>query len=421
MKQVRGLLSVMLLVGVLGLSPATLGQATAAGWKPKAGATFNVPRGGDKMFRIHKVIGDAIEHAKPGSYIRISLFSFDRQILAKKLIAAHKRGVHVQILLNNHQVTKAQKMLHKALGKKRFKKNFSYECTNGCRSKGENNHIKFFLFTKTGAAKDVVMTGSVNFTMNSAKNQYNDVWVRNDAPKLHAAFVRLFEDMRKDRVAKPPYWVEKIGKPYELQATPYPKFSATHDPIMKLLKPVHCSGATGGTGNANHRTIIRVVMHAWNERRGIYIAQRIRQLFAQGCDVKLMYGFAGAEVRNTFATATKRGYIPVHTTGFDTNDDGFIDLYTHQKELLISGNYGKNSATRMVVTGSSNYNDDGLRGDEEIFVIKNMKGAYQNYASNFTFMWLNKSILVKYIPYKAGVPVVLAPQPKRFGPAWEND
>jgi phosphatidylserine/phosphatidylglycerophosphate/cardiolipin synthase-like enzyme len=168
-------------------------------------------------------------------------------------------------------------------------------------------------------------------------------------------------------------------------------------------------------------------MHAWNDRRGTYLAQKIRSLYANGCDVRLMYGYAGAKVRATVANKTRRGYVPVHTTGYDTNDDGFIDLYTHQKQLLINGNYARDPSTRMVVTGSSNWNDEGLRGDEEIFQMK-LDGAYKDYARNFNWMYKYRSTRVKYIPY--GSTRIAAGQTlmrfdpltelERFGPAWET-
>ena len=66
-------------------------------------------------------------------------------------------------------------MLHRALGTKRKRKSFAYECHHGCRSTGENLHTKFYLFSHTGGAFKTVMTGSVNLTGNSAMNQYNDL------------------------------------------------------------------------------------------------------------------------------------------------------------------------------------------------------------------------------------------------------
>jgi phosphatidylserine/phosphatidylglycerophosphate/cardiolipin synthase-like enzyme len=412
-------------------------------WAPAQGAWFNTPRHGAKQWVLHSHIVAAIEHARRGSYIRIALFSFDRQFVAGKLIAAHKRGVHVQVLLNDHQVTPAQRMLHRALGTNRFHKSFAYECTHGCRSTGENLHTKFYLFSHTGTATDTVMTGSVNLTGNSAMNQYNDLWVINNSPHLTHNFRLLWDQMRKDKPAHPGWYVRPTGKDFVLEATPYPHPGPHHDPIISILNKVKCIGTNGGTGNAIHHTVIRVIMHAWNDPRGAYLARKVRSLYAKGCDVKLMYGFAGASVRNTFANRTSRGFMPVHTTGFDTNEDGLIDLYTHQKELLISGRYGKSRHMLMVVTGSSNWNDEGIHGDEEIFQIKHRSGAWHDYINDFSRMWTNFSTRVKYIPYPNALPpeattdrgmgrVLLERQgqKQRFtiaqtaqpgGPAWEND
>jgi phosphatidylserine/phosphatidylglycerophosphate/cardiolipin synthase-like enzyme len=416
-------------------------------WVPPEGAWFNTPRHGAKQWVLHEHIVQAINHAKPGSFIRIALFSFDRKYVAGKLIAAHRRGVHVQVLLNDHQVTPAQKMLHRALGTNRWHKSFTYECHHGCRSSGENLHTKFYLFDHTGGAHDTVMTGSVNLTGNSAMNQYNDLWVINNAKKLTSKFKVLWRQMRKDRPAHPGWLVQHVGHRFRLEATPYPHPGPHHDPIISILNKVHCLGATKGTGNKVHHTVVRVIMHAWNDERGTYLAQKVRQMYAAGCDVKLQYGFGGASVRDTFASRTKRGYLPVHTTGMDTNDDGLIDLYTHQKELLISGHYGKSTHARIVVTGSSNWNTDGVRGDEEIFLIKNRIRTWNEYIADFQRMWEKFSTRVKYIPYPNPDPnattaeglrrmgmgsaafephsqvvrFTIAPTAKRGGPAWEGD
>jgi phosphatidylserine/phosphatidylglycerophosphate/cardiolipin synthase-like enzyme len=416
-------------------------------WRPQQGAFFNTPRHGAKQWVLHQHIVSAIEHAKKGSYIRIALFSFDRKYVAGKLIRAKRRGVHVQVLLNDHQVTPAQRMLHRALGTKRSRKSFAYECHHGCRSTGENLHTKFYLFSHTGGAFNTVMTGSVNLTGNSAMNQYNDIWITNNAPRLTKRFKVLFAQMKKDKPAHPGWLVQRVGHRFTLAATPFPHPGPKHDPIISILNNVHCLGATGGTGNKVHHTVVRVIMHAWNDYRGIYIAQKMRRLYAAGCDVKLQYGYGGEGVRNTFASRTGRGFIPVHTTGKDTNEDGLIDLYTHQKELLISGHYGKSTHARLVVTGSSNYNRDGIRGDEEIFQIKNRLPAWKDYIADFKRMWDKFSTRVKYIPYPnqnqdpttttavraMGLgSVMLEPhgQVQRFtiaqtakpgGPAWEDD
>jgi phosphatidylserine/phosphatidylglycerophosphate/cardiolipin synthase-like enzyme len=398
-------------------------------WKPTPGPHFNVPRTDDeRQWRIEREILAAINHARKGSLIQISVFSLDRKVVSEALINARRRGVMVRVLMNNHQNNRAMGMLHLRLGTDRTRKNFAYECTYGCRSRGENLHTKMFLFSHTGGARNVVMTGSTNLTFNAAGNQWNDLLVRNDVPKMYAAFSTLFEQMRLDKPVKDPYYKVAIGEKYELQVLPFPDFSPTHDPAMLMLNRVHCWGARGGTGISG-RTVVRISMHAWNDWRGGYIAEKVRSLFAEGCDVRVIYGMASANVRQIFATRTKRGYLPVHISGYDTEEvgglDGQIDLYGHQKILAISGNYWGDSSTSFVFTGSSNWNAGGAKGDEIIF---RAEGAtlVSRYRQNFNYIWENGSHLAKYIPYPSTdsttffrTAVETAPSPG--GPAWETD
>ena len=77
-------------------------------YKVPTGAYFNNPRGSwnDRM-RIERQVMHAIKATKKGAVIRIALYSFDRIPVAKALIAARQRGVHIQLLLNDHQDSKA--------------------------------------------------------------------------------------------------------------------------------------------------------------------------------------------------------------------------------------------------------------------------------------------------------------------------
>jgi phosphatidylserine/phosphatidylglycerophosphate/cardiolipin synthase-like enzyme len=420
------LVMVCLLVISVGSSPVTAETAVAAEpWRPSPGASFNVPRTTPELaWRSEKRIFQAINHAPRGSTIRFSIFSFDRKPMAEALIKAKKRGVYVQILLNNHQVTPAMRMLRQNLGVNRSRRSFVYVCQYGCRSTGENLHTKMYLFTKTGGASFVTMTGSHNLTANAAVNQFNDLYTVNDHYALWRTFADLWLQMEKDRPARPLYYYKNIGKRFQLQVLPFPNFSATNDPMMDILDKVRCAGATGGTGT-NGRTKIRVANGAWDGVRGTYLARKIRQLYAQGCDVKLIYGLAGKSVREVFATKTKRGYIPVHVNGYDTDYDGLIDLYNHQKIITISGNWGRVANSEYTWTGSSNWNNAGAKGDEIIFRIKG-EGVGDRYRVNFDYIWRERSHLARYIPYRSAYGRTAftpadAPQPSPGGPAWEND
>ncbi len=393
-------------------------------WAPKQGAFFNVPQGPvlAQQWVVENQILQAIKATKKGEKIRFSLFSYDRQPVTDALIAARNRGVRVQILLNDHDhnFSLAARRLYKRLGQNPKKRNFAYRCKHGCRTGYENLHSKFFLFSKTAGVKNVVMVGSTNLTANAAVNQWNDLYVMKDKKKVYDAFVELFNQLRKDKKAKPQYYKRKLGKKYELQVLPYPNFSAKNDPMMTALNKVKCTTAQGSPGGVKGRTMVRVNMHAWNTARGVWLAEKVRSLYAKGCDVKVMYGMASKPVRDVFARKTKRGALPVHIDGYDTNEDGLIDLYGHLKVLTVAGHWGKQRDARYTWTGSSNWGNSGLRGDEIIFRIKG-NGVLRDYHANFNYIWRNRSHLAKYIDYGRGIPARLAPPPKPGGPAWEND
>ncbi|MFC7493818.1 MULTISPECIES: phospholipase D-like domain-containing protein [unclassified Nocardioides] len=384
-------------------------------WKPAEGPVFNVPRSKpETQFRIERQVLSAIRHSKKGSRIWMSMFSFDRFPVADALIKARKRGVQVQVLINDHEMTPAQRKVRKAIGTNRKKKNFVAQCYKGCRSNGDVLHSKFFLFSKTGAAENVVMVGSVNMKMNGAKNQYNDLWTKNNAPNLYQRLEQLFEEQKLDQPVPKPYVNEAVGG-YHLWVTPFHGVPYD-DPIMEALRPVQCTGSTINGG----RTVIRVNMHAWDGSRGKYIAQRFRNLYAQGCDVKIQYGMAGAATRAVFGNPTSRGYVPVRSNGFDTDhsgpegeSDGEIDLYSHMKELLISGNYAGVTGARWSFTGSSNYQDSGLTGDEMVLAIPG-RPMFKAYRKHWDWMWAKRTRAVGYRPHTGNADPTDPPFPARL-------
>lgn len=382
----------------------TMGRKSAKrrGWSPKSGTKFNVARvGGEPMFRLEQQVIAAIGRARPGSTIKMSMFSFDRGPVADALIRAKQRKVHVQVLLNGHEFPQAQRNLSRVLGPRTVKKkkkvvqrkSFFYQCRASCRGDSNILHSKFILFSETGTARKVVMLGSVNMKLNGSLNQFNNLSTFNNSPKMFKALDGIFNEMRRDKVFKKSYRKFTIGKRFQLEVMPYPRSKATaktrwtpkRDPIIRLLRPVKCTGARTDTG----RTIVRVDMHAWDGARGALIANRFRQLYAAGCDVKIIVGYAGYKVRKIFSTPTGRGYVPIKTSAFDTNYDGEIDVYSHAKVLTVNGNYAGSPGRKMVVTGSSNYQDGGQYGDELFLRVYNDR-TYRQFADHWGFMWRSR-------------------------------
>lgn len=378
------------------LVPAGRGPIPAADaattWRPTPGVKFNVPREGAKQYILEKQIIAAINHARRDSTIRMVMFSFDRNEVTDALLRARRdRRVAVQVIVNGHELPRAQKRLKRALGMDRSRRSFFYQCKASCRGQGDVQHSKFVLFSQAGAAKKTVMLGSLNMKLNGVKNQFNDLLTINFAGGLYDALDNVFTEMRRDRPAKRQHLRLAIGDKYLLEVMPFPKsplatratrYTVERDPINRILAPVRCTGANTASG----RTVIRVNMHAWDRERGVMLAKRFRALYAAGCDVRILVGFMGKSVRQVFGSPTKRGLVPVRSTGFDTDDDGEIDLYSHEKILLINGRYGAATGRRVVVTGSSNYQNGGQYGDE--LILRVIDGSlHSRYTSNWNTVW----------------------------------
>lgn len=389
---------VALAVALTVVAPVTAPAQAAErkGWRPTPGVKFNVARvGGERQFRLERQIIEAIRHARPRSTIKMVMFSYDRMQVTDALLAVRRqRKVHVQVIVNGHELPAAQRKLKKALGTKRGKRSFFYQCAASCRGQGDVQHSKFVLFSKTGSAENVVMLGSLNMKLNGALNQYNDLLTILNRPRLYRTLDGVFDEMARDRLARTSYFAKNVG-PFKLFVLPFPRppkstrktrWTASRDPISRLLAPVRCTGARTDSG----RTIIRVNMHAWDGDRGVMIARRLRDLYARGCDVKVLVGYAGGRVRAIFANPTKRGRMPARSTGFDTDDDGEIDLYSHTKILTINGNYDGARGRKLVVTGSSNFQNGGQYGDELILRAYS-SGLYRAYADNWGSMWRTRS------------------------------
>lgn len=386
-------------------------------WAPTQGAFFNVPRSTPAAEnRLENETIAAIRNTPKGAEIKMVMFSYDRWQVTNALLEAKRRGVWIQVILNKHELTPAARALKDKLGartkkvtkKKRVRqrpdgswvhrkvtktvqrRQFFYQCVSACRGDGDVQHSKFVLFSQTGTAKNVTMLGSLNMKENGTHNQFNDLLVLNGHQRLYRDLDKIFGEMRKDRALKKSYRDYVYGPNKELFVLPFPRKLATkktewtpaRDPMTKLLKPIKCLGAATPSG----RTAIRVNMHAWDKQRGVLIANMFRDLYAKGCDVKILVGFAGGDVQGVFKRPTGRGIVPIRSTGFDTDDDGIIDLYSHTKYFTVNGNYGNKKNTRMIVTGSSNYQNGGQYGDELILKMVSPT-LHTQYINNWNSVW----------------------------------
>src|SRR4051794_40888779 len=173
------------------------GAGAAAAWAPPGGAVFNNPRGGfAAKWHVVQTVNHAIQHARRGSTIMISGYLFDAKSSADALIAAHRRGVHVQIVFDRQHVRSAQsRRVARAMNHDnkpgqpipaRWGKDDSFVvfCQGSCRGNAHSDHAKYYVFTKTGTASNVVMVSSSNLNRGGAVGGWNDLYVAKGRPAL---------------------------------------------------------------------------------------------------------------------------------------------------------------------------------------------------------------------------------------------
>ena len=364
---------------------ATVNPPAASAYRPEDGAIFNNPWGDfPAKERLLTTLASTIDAAVPGSTIRIAAYSNDRKDITDALIAAHRRGVDVQVLLNGNWTSRQTTRLQRALGTNTGKRHFLHICQRSCRGRTGNLHSKFYLFTDIGTAQNVVMFGSVNLTGFGAKTQWNDLFTATNRSYLHGVLRGVFNEMKRDEPVARPYMNRPVG---DYDVTVYPRYQNTidNDPVMSRLSRVRCQGAEGATG-VDGMTMIRVNMYGWNGERGVYLAKKVADLSRRGCNIKVLRSDAGGRVVQILA----RNGVLIKSPDWDRNGNGTIDMFTHAKYMILGGRYGKDASGWHVWTGSQNWSDRSLNGDELTVHIPR-RGVFWDYRQNFDRIWQKRS------------------------------
>jgi phosphatidylserine/phosphatidylglycerophosphate/cardiolipin synthase-like enzyme len=349
--------------------------AKVLNYTPVTGAIFNRPIGtvADQR-RIFTHVNNTIAAAPSGSTIRIAVFSFSEKATADRLVAAKARGVHVQLIFDDHTKYAQELRLQKALGRNANAASFARFCHQSCRgTSGGNMHDKVFLFSKAGHASNVLMVGSDNLTGYNATRQWSDVYTIANDPAMYYTYAGFFDQMKYDRPSGGFYEPEING--YQTQFYPDAGTTEATDPLTLMLNGVTCAGASPGTG-VGGETLVRLSQHAWNGTRGIYLAKHVAALRAQGCVVQVIYGVGtGSTVKSILTKA-----------GVQLSTIRHPKARTHQKTFMVSGNYEGNPAAQVVFTGSHNWSNGALKRDDVMLRIED-PAAYAQYAANFDDIW----------------------------------
>jgi hypothetical protein len=333
---------------------------------------------------------DSAEQLFPRPEIKIATYSHNLQRINDALIAAHSRGVSVQMVQNNNSISAQTRELMRVLGTDRSARSFVHVCNGACRGGGtvSNQHAKMYLFSQSGTASNVVMTGSTNTTTFAANVHWNDLFTVVNAPDLYNVYRKVFQQMKADDGLPNPY-LPYAADGYDGYFFPKYGFTRDTDPVMDRLNAVSCSAPGGGI---NGRTAIRVNMYAWSGERGQWIATKLAQLKSRGCIVSALVSFQGRLVLGILKSAG----IPVRSASLNLNgrwNDGFegsgYEVFTHEKWMVLKGTF-RGALGRHVWTGSDNWSDVSNNNDEATIHVRSST-RHDQYMANFNLIWNNWS------------------------------
>ncbi len=383
----RIVLTLICAITTFGISlPAN--AVTAPGYTPRNSTTFNNPKGSRAAeLAIVTQINRSIDASPRGSTIRMAQYLFNIDSSTDKLIAAYKRGVNVQLLIDDAESTTETRRVIRALGTNKAKSSFVATCRRSCMASTTSvMHAKFYLFSAVGSARLVTMVSSANlYTGNTFSSWNNNHTIVGDA-KLYNSLTQYFFDMIKDKDNYNYYRTTTSGK-YKLYLFPRaPKPGVNTIAILDVLNHVRCNGVARGYGR-NGRTVIRVAMWGWSGAR-LDIARKLWELHNRGCRVEVLYNSGrtgGSVVRALLKRSPRYGVIPLYNCWVDRNNNGLGELYMHHKLLTVNGIWFAKNA-KVVYTGSQNFTGPGTTANNDILFRIIDNATHNAYMKNLNYI-----------------------------------
>jgi phosphatidylserine/phosphatidylglycerophosphate/cardiolipin synthase-like enzyme len=403
----RALLVVLVLALCCGLAPAgavtpettpvapaakTIAPARATGrdfYVPKPGVKFNHWNIKGMVNPIRRHMIRTINSTPPGSTIRWIVFSFGDWGIYNALIRAKRRGVSVQVIANFHNqaIWAEWRSLEKALGTRRVipgrdpeRISWARMCVESCRGWGGHVHLKLYLFSKVTGHQNIVMYGSWNPTWVANQRQWNHLETVWDTD-TYRKYMQIFRQAKRDSPAPYAHW---YSGNMEHMVFPKEHTVASTDPVWNELGNLKCTGATDRAGY-HGRTVIRIGMYAWYQRRGDWMARRVRRLWEQGCDVRIIYGIMSDQARQILYSRSGRGRIPMRQA-MVPDANGVPYRYLHDKFVAISGVYADRTDAYVVWSGSTNFSNLGFSADD-MTVRQVDKDITEAYFADWRITW----------------------------------
>lgn len=350
-------------------------------YNPPAGARF-AHAFTDHNWAIRRHVLRTMNSTPKGSMIRILTWSFNAKLYRDALLAAKARGVSVQVILagRNTATNSDWGWLARHFGTDRTRRNWVMKCRMSCRGTGGTMHAKVFLFSQARNTRWITMSGSGNLTDFAVTNQWNQIFTVTNNYPVWAANVRIFEQAEKDTPARPR--LAKLAFPGDIfWYTPLVPDKPATDFVMQTLNQTRCTGATINGG----KTRLRFAIYTWIGLRGAWVANRVRELWNQGCDVRIVYAIMATGVKSILYNPGGRGRIPMRQMLLVDRTYKPI-WYMHDKYITVSGNVGRNPKAYVVFQGSMNFSALSEASDENTQRLEGYP-AFSAFPADFNLLW----------------------------------
>lgn len=370
--------------GVGLLSLYLVPTAEAAPYTPKAGANFNNSSGSKAAERrLQTDLDRAISATPRGSTITMAMYLFNQGSSTDRLIAAHRRGVNVQFLIDDGANTSQLRKLKKVLGTNKRARSFVAKCKRSCMSNtaGSSIHVKYYLFTRVGRATNVSIISSANPHGVNIHNSFNNSQTIVNNPAIYRSLRKYFTDMLLDKTNLSYFRGTRSGA--------YTVYYYPRRPVrihyLDVLKSVRCR--TAKNMGSKGRTVVRLGMWGFTNPR-MDVARKLWSLHNAGCkvDVTLNRGRASRTVMRQLLVKSKRyGQMLVEDAWKDKNRNDYAESYIHHKELLVNG-WVEGRNQRLVYTGSQNLTGPGSLFNDDIVLRIADSRTYFAYSKNLSYV-----------------------------------
>jgi phosphatidylserine/phosphatidylglycerophosphate/cardiolipin synthase-like enzyme len=326
------------------------------------------PHGQDPAVVRHFI--DIFNAAGPGDSLRIAMFRWDIPATTKALVAAQKRGAHVEIVADADMTTKpAGRSVMSQIEAGDPASGNVVVCKGSClpwRGRGpappsqDVNHHKLLL-AEIGGRKSVV-TSSSNFEgrqysqVNSLTRVYDDAfyafsldyWQRLKAQSWTVGGV-TWSDKQKAYPGPPPAMV-------------YPRKG---DLVVNTLKQVHCAKGMKTVD------ILVAVIQRYDVRA------QIGRLWNEGCKMRII------TTRDLIENWIQAPFRLPNGQTVDINNNVVRTIIAHDKVYAIHAKVG-GKERYLVLTGTSNTTCGGLLYNDEMMLRLDGKWAYRTFVAHVT-------------------------------------